>query len=457
MGRLRDLFVRVRARLRRPARRQAGIALILATVAVAMLTALVAELSYSTNIEMRMASNAENELRAHYFAESAVQLGQAAVLIQQMIDRFGSQFGMANMIQVDDLIQLLLPMFNQREGGGMLGSLLGVDPSSIKGLGVEGGSFDLKVGFEDGKLNLNCAGGLDQVTDTPQKKALGLVLMGMFSAVRYKSLFERMDSEGQYITPMQLASAMIDWVDVDEMMFMTAGAEDYRYDARKDKYLARNYFADTPDELRQVRGMNDDMWASFGPYLTAYGPCRINLAAVNPDHWPLVEGIIRAFAAPDDPNGRDERKLEALAQFVTPMLPYLGQGGAPTGQTGGSSSGQPAAGTQGGADGFVQLVQNPTQGMGMTGQAQDGTQMQIEGVRLQSTEPVTGATLGSVIGSGRKVAFRLEATGESGPGCLDPKRGTCTRKKITAIWDATKMGMNSLQAQQGLWVYWREE
>jgi type II secretory pathway component PulK len=458
--RLREWLRRGRARLRRPARREAGIALVLVIVSVAMLTALAAEFTYSTRIEMQMAANVENELRAHYFAESAVQLGQAAVLIQQMIDRFASQFGMGGMIRVDELVDLLLPMFNQKEGGGMLGSLLGLDASQVKGLGVEGGSFDLKVGFEDGKVNVNCVGGLDQVTDTPQKKAVAALLLGLFSAQRYRPLFERMDAEGQYHTPMEVAAAVVDWIDVDELLFGSGGApEDYRYDGRPDRYVARNYFADTPQELRLVRGMNDDVWASFGDYLTTYGPCRLNLTAVNPDHWPLVEGIIRAFASPDDPNARDERKLEALAQFVAPMLPYITSSG--TGGAGGTSGAGGAAGAAGGAGGcveaFAQLVQNPTQGMGMMGQTQDGTQMQIEGVKLVMSDPTSGLQLTNAIGCGRKTVFRLEGLGESGPGCLDPKRGTCSRKRLTAIWNSSKMGMNSVQAKQGLWVHWREE
>jgi hypothetical protein len=446
---LRDRLRATSRRLRRPAGREAGIALILTTVALAVLIAVTSELAYNTRVEVQLAANAQNELRAHYLAESALQLGQAAVAIQQMIDRFGSQVGLAGMVRVGELVDILLPVFNQKDAG-MLGSLLGVDASAIKGLGVEGGSFDLKVGFEDGKINVNCAGGLDQATDTPQKKALGAVLWGLFASARYRPLFENPNSEGQYVKPEELMAAIVDWVDIDEQLFQLPNAgtapEDYRYDARRDRYLARNYFVDTPQELRMVRGMSDDMWASFGDYLTAYGPCRINLAAINEDHWPLVEGIIRAFAAPDDPVARDERKLEALAQYVTPML---GFSASSTGTSGGKQAS--------GVDSFVQLVQNPTQGVGLMGQAVDGVQTQIEGVKLQQVETQTGVKLADVVGSGRKVVFRLEATGESGAGCLDPKRGTCSRRKITAIFNSAKMAINSQQAKQGVWVYWREE
>jgi type II secretory pathway component PulK len=468
-GHLRDLARRARARLRRPAGRQAGVALVIAMVAVVVLTAITSELAYNTRVEMQMAANAQHELRAHYFAESAIQLGQAAIIIQQMIDRFASLLGGAGAIKVDDLIDLLLPMFNMKEGGGLLGSLLGVDPGAIKGLGVEGGTFDLKVGFEDGKINLNCAGGLDQVTDTPQKKALGAVLAGLFSAQRYRTFFEVPDSEGQRTSPMELTTALVDWVDVDEQLFMSGGgAEDYQYDQRRDKYTARNYFIDTSQELRLARGMGDDAWASFGEYFTAYGPCKVNLAAVNQDHWPLIEGIIRAFASPGDPVAHDERKLEALAQFVTPMLSYLeasssasgsstGSGSGSSGSGSGSSSGSTSTTGGGVVDQFVQMVGNPTQGTNTMADTGDGTQVQVEGVKLQATIPELGIDLKNVIGGGKKTVFRLEASGESGPGCMDPKRGLCSRRKITAIFNSNKMGINALQAKQGVWVYWREE
>lgn len=458
-----QLLRRVRARLRRPARREAGVALVIAMVAVVVLTAIASELSYNTRVEMQMAANAQHELRAHYFAESAVQLGQAAVVIQQMIDRFGAQFGMGGMIKVDELVDLLLPMFNMKEGGGLLGSLLGVDPNAIKGLGVEGGTFDLKIGFEDGKINLNCAGGLDQLTDTPQKKALGAVLFGLFSAPRYRTFFEQPDSLGQRTAPMELTTAMVDWIDVDEQLFMSGGGpEDYQYDARRDRYVARNYYVDTPQELRMARGMGDDAWASFGDYLTSYGPCQINLTAINQDHWPLVEAIIRTFADPSDAVARDERKLEALAQFVTPMLSYVdSSGGAGTGSSASSGKKSGATGSGGAAAGgpveqFKQLVENPTQGVSTMADVGDGTQVQVEGVKL-NPPPELGIQLQNVIGGGRKTVFRLEATGESGPGCTDPKRGLCSRRKITAIYNSNKMGINALQAKQGVWVYWREE
>jgi general secretion pathway protein K len=465
-ARLIDLARRLRARLRRRAGRQAGVALVIAMVAVVVLTAIASEFAYNTRVEMQMAANAENELRAHYFAESAVQLGQAAMIIQQMIDRFGDQFGglggMTSMIKIDELIDLLLPMFNLKEGGGMLGSLLGIDPGAIKGLGVEGGTFDLKVGFEDGKLNLNCAGGLDQATDTPQKKALGTVLLALFSAERYRPLFERPNSEGLRVTAAELATGLVDWVDVDEALFMSGGgAEDYQYDNRRDKYTARNYFVDTPQELRMVRGMGDDQWASFGDYLTAYGPCAINLSAVNPDHWPLIEAIIRAFAEPADPVAHDERKLEALAQYVTPMVSFAGSSTTTATGSGGAGGGaaQPAAG--GGAGGvvdqFVQMVGNPTQGASTMSENAAGSQVQVEGVKLRTTIPELGVNLGSVIRGGKKTVFRLEASGESGPGCSDPKRGHCSRRKITAIFNSNKMGINALQAKSGVWTYWREE
>ena len=108
-------------------------------------------------------------------------------------------------------------------------------------------------------------------------------------------------------------------------------------------------------------------------------------------------------------------------------------------------------------DQFVQLVGSPTQGMSTMADTADGAQVQIEGVKLRTTVPETGVGLQNVIRGGKKTVFRLEATGESGPGCGDPKKGLCSRRKITAIFNSNKMGINALQAKSGVWTYWREE
>ena len=59
-----------------------------------------------------------------------------------------------------------------------LGSLLGLDVSSLKGLGAgKGATFDAELSTEDGRLNINCGGGLP---DGPHQQQLYGVLSSLF-------------------------------------------------------------------------------------------------------------------------------------------------------------------------------------------------------------------------------------------------------------------------------------
>lgn len=448
-------------RLRRPLRRQAGFALLIITVTVAILGAVVGEFAYNARIELEGAMNARDQLRAEYLARSGINLSRLIIKVQQVaLDRNRQYVGD---LQLADFAPYLMGAFggssDEREG---LGALLGIDASNIKGLGVgKDASFEVAIGSEDGKINVNCGGGLNPGSGTPTtgtqpaagspapiaspQQALYALLTTLFYPPRYNRLFDSPDAEGQYTTRDELARAILDWGDIDEQRYEPAGGggnvEDYHYDGHKDSYLAHNNYFDTIDEVQLVRGVGDDFWGSFGEMLTVYGGCQVNLNAIKPEHWPISAALIRLAAAnPQDPVLYDDVQVAALAQQISSYAQLAG---------GISSTGQ-----------FSDMAKNagvpsmePAGATGTTGATTAATITALPGLTGITLDSARLAKLATV---GPRQVYRLESTGTiSRPG------GKLVQTRISAVFDTTHINQNTtsndLNDRQGTWVYWRVE
>ncbi len=320
---------------------------------LALMIAVVGEFTYGTSVESAQAANARDELRAHYLARSSVNLSRLLVKIQQdfvdpimstaqkMISQAmgggkagstGGDFASLGIsIRVTDYAGMLMGFFSgSKDEVAGLGSMFGLNTEAAKGLGLKSGKFDAEITSEDGKIDVNCGGGL--VSSRENQLTVYRLLMGMMYSRRFDRLFSEADANGQFVTRPEVARAIIDWADGDDQMFSPeggGGGEDYRYDARADRYRAHDNGYDTIDEIKQVRGVSDGFMEAFLPYLTVHASstnCRINLRAITNknggDCTPLLMGIIRAAAAPDpnkppaDPAVLDDQRLYPIASVL---------------------------------------------------------------------------------------------------------------------------------------------
>ena len=71
------------------ARGQRGVALILVLTTLAILTAIGVEFSYSTRVNLKLAENLRDELRAYYLARSAINLSRLLLHFQKQLDGAG--------------------------------------------------------------------------------------------------------------------------------------------------------------------------------------------------------------------------------------------------------------------------------------------------------------------------------------------------------------------------------
>ncbi len=262
-------------RRRKPAlkRGKRGVALIMVLTAIAIFTAVVIDFSYSSRIELDMAANARDEVRAYYMARSAVNLSRMILHFQKQLDSSplggGLPPGIASLlggggagaaggakgagaagaagsqgpgmnIRLWELIPIdsgMMQMFLGGAGSSVLGANLkdgelaplappasnapGFDSSapapagpggkgSVKSFGDFSGSFHAEVDDESRKFNVAWLDNLGRVMQVSITR--GLL---MFGDKRYEWLYDEEDTHHVRTTAKDLLLAMHDYIDQD--------------------------------------------------------------------------------------------------------------------------------------------------------------------------------------------------------------------------------------------------
>lgn len=283
--------------------REKGIALILALTTIAILSVVVADMHQNTATSHALATTQRDRLRAEYLARSAINLTRllianeppirqaVAPLYQAMLGRRPPQ------IPIWNYANEILQPFCDYEAAQANRAVTGVDFSAASGLGDTGGTCELIAFAENSKLNLNNP--LHMAGD-PGRLNVGMQVFAMTGGYQAPSpfdpLFEQRDGDGQITTRLDIISALVDWWDYDTQRTVfdpgagrvesNSGAEDNIYQSFRDPYQVRNAPFDSLEELRLIRGVGDDFWATFvepNPddprtrTLTIYGSGRVHL------------------------------------------------------------------------------------------------------------------------------------------------------------------------------------
>src|SRR3954452_8449878 len=83
---------------RRGHKTQRGVALLLVLVGLAVLALLAQESRYNSIVEQRMATNARDEMRAHYLAKSGIGLARLMLRFQKQVDSIQLPPGLTQML-----------------------------------------------------------------------------------------------------------------------------------------------------------------------------------------------------------------------------------------------------------------------------------------------------------------------------------------------------------------------
>ncbi|MDC0740238.1 general secretion pathway protein GspK [Polyangium mundeleinium] len=280
-------------KLRRRKRERRGVALLMVLGAITVLTVFLTELQQETTSELAAALADRDALKAEYLAKSAVNLSRLLIASEPTIRTSVPLPLPFKQLPVWEFTDIALGPFNDETGMATFGGMLGVDTTQGKGLGITGGSFTVKIVDEDSKINVNRAAPIPDID-------LERLLVSHMQGPQYAPMFEGTDPDGQYSTMQTICGALTDWADQDENLSTcyvgsqaqgSTGAEDNYYQTIGLEYRRKNAAYDSLEELRLIRGVGDDFWATFvepnpddpkSRTLTVWGQKAVNVNTANP-------------------------------------------------------------------------------------------------------------------------------------------------------------------------------
>jgi general secretion pathway protein K len=330
----------------------------MALLALTLLAVLVADLHETTGTSFAAAVAERDQLRAEYMARSGVNLTRMLIAQERPLRLMVSPiYNMifkrpAPQLPVWQYADMILKPFADFDGSKEDAAGAGFDLEQAAGLGKTGGTFEIRACAENGKINLNDPrlAQLDASRTAVAGLLYGLLGGNLPSPNKFDPLFSQFDEKGRLSSRLDLVGNVIDWWDQDEQrtsydptmnITQSAGGEDSDYYRdQPEPYSIKNAPFDTLEELRLVRGMSDDVWATFvepdledprSRQVTIWGG---NRSSINPNEADPAVLLARVCTFPDfrtqplcgDTSGGERIKfitLMGLARLTPLPIPFF--------------------------------------------------------------------------------------------------------------------------------------
>lgn len=347
---------------------QRGMALILVITSIAILTTVAVDFQFNSSVDLQLAANARDELRAEYLARSSINMSRLLLRFQRQVDAMGGNLNIGGMldsmgIQMPPELQGVLP---QGGGGlnlrlwelvpidcGLLGMLTAMsggasyeearattapqfgegadlDPMSALGgmqrsFGDFDGCFTAEITDEEQKLNLN------RLNHTGQTGMIAMLhARALIGDPRFDFIYEQPDANNVKMSADDVLIAIHDWIDDRDTQAQINihgngvdpfpdgfGDENRNYLGYLFRYRSKNAPFDTLDELYQVDGVSDLWMAAFRDRVTVY-PDKNRAVNVNTnDPIQQIANIQMVAANPNDPKLMNPVVVQTILQEIS--------------------------------------------------------------------------------------------------------------------------------------------
>ncbi len=269
-------------------------ALLMVLVTIAMLTSVIVEFVYETRVDVQMAANVRDRLKAYYLARSAMNFSRLILYFQGQADKMtGGAVKLYQLIPIESDLAKAMTSGEMGEAFGLKDANLG----DMRGFGDFDGGFSATIEDEYAKININALDSLPSIAAPTAAQ-----IMALIASPKYREFWERDDAEGRHNTPGDVVAAMHDWIDSDTVIatfqpdvvamdpfsqpaVFTPGtaSEDSNYDMLDPPYKCKNNPFLSVEELQLVRGIDDDFMEEFADKFTVWSDPNllINLSSVN--------------------------------------------------------------------------------------------------------------------------------------------------------------------------------
>jgi len=204
-----------------------GVALVITLLVLALLITVILDFNLGMRVEAKAAANFRDDTKAYYLARSGITF---AIELLEEDKKTSSQFDSLNELWAQ----------------------------KVPPIPVGDGYVQVEIQDEDSRININkLAAGFGTVTGDNMRAYM----------TRFLEQFELKE---------EITDSITDWIDADDIERI-GGAESSYYESLEESYEAKNNLLHSLQELRLIKGIDDDILTMIHGFLTIHSDGKINV------------------------------------------------------------------------------------------------------------------------------------------------------------------------------------